>query len=202
MYETVGQIKSKNNGQVVVGKDKLTTVSRVIRPDELKNLDQGIIPKGINNTTFTPEDHVGDKNKSTSYNSASINIEKSNTQSMRSGNRIVEIDLNKLPDHVEIVDLSIDDKTRNVRLNGNEKAMNYAANSSEVLIKGKINPEAVTLLDDSDIDRIRNTPKQQSTIYRDNLEKEERRNKNNSSAKNNGNKKNNNVCGGKGRSFK
>lgn len=51
--------------------------------------------------------------------------------------------------------------------------MNYAANSSEVLIKGKINPEAVTLIDDSDIDRIRNTPKQKSTIERDNKEKEE-----------------------------
>ncbi|GAA0075634.1 hypothetical protein UT300005_00120 [Clostridium sp. CTA-5] len=67
--------------------------------------------------------------------------------------------------------------------------MNSSANFSEVLIKGKIPPEAVTLLDESEIKRIRNTPKQISTIDKDYKEKGERLKKKN-------------ACIGKGKSFK
>lgn len=57
-------------------------------------------------------------------------------QSNNSGNRIVAIDLNKLPDSQVIVDLSPNDTVRNKRLNVNEKAVFYEGNSSEVLIQG------------------------------------------------------------------
>ncbi|MDF2804179.1 MAG: wapA3, partial [Anaerocolumna sp.] len=190
MSETIGQIKARNNGEVAVGIDQHTEVFRVIRPDELANLGKGIIPKDVNNKIFTPEDHVGDKYKKTSYNSTSINIAKSEVQAKKSENRIVKIDLSKLPDHTVIVDLSTDDLTRSIRLNGNKKAVDYAANSSEVLIRGKIDPEAVTLLDEDAIKKIKNTDKQKSTIERDNKEKEERL------------KKKNKTCEGKGRTFK
>ncbi|MFT8352881.1 RHS repeat-associated core domain-containing protein, partial [Clostridium saccharoperbutylacetonicum] len=190
MYETVGQIKARNNGEVAVGIDQHTEVFRVIRPDELANLDKGIIPKDVNNKTLTPEKHVESWRNKTSYNSASINIAKSEKQAIKSGNRIVKIDLKKLPDHQVIVDLSTDDLTKSIRLNGNKKAVDYSANSSEVLIRGKIDPEAVTLLDEDDIKKIKNTDKQKSTIERDYKEKGERL------------KKNNKGCDGKGRTFK
>ena len=189
MYETAGEIRAQNNGQVVVGREGHSEVYRVIRPDELNNLHKGIIPKDITNTSATPENHVEDARKyKTTYNSTSVNMAESRRQADKTGNRIVAIDLNKLPDSQVIVDLSPNDTVRNKRLNGNEKAVFYAGNSSEVLIQGIIHPDAVRLLSDQDVNEILNTDIQKRTIAQDRIDKNERYKKM---------KQNNNKCKGR-----
>lgn len=56
---------------------------------------------------------------------------------------------------------------RKVRLNGNEKAMTYARQSSQVLIKRQVNGEAVKVLSKSDIEKIKKNPNQEATIKRE-----------------------------------
>ena len=189
MYETAGEIRAQNNGQVVVGREGHSEVYRVIRTDELNNLHKGIIPKDITNTSATPENHVEDARKyKTTYNSTSVNMAESRRQAYKAGKRIVAIDLNKLPDSQVIVDLSPNDTVRNKRLNGNEKAVFYAGNSSEVLIQGIIHPDAVRLLSDQDVNEILNTDIQKRTIAQDRIDKNERYKKI---------KQNNNKCKGR-----
>lgn len=147
--------------------------------DELATLDKGIMPKDITSTN-TPAKHVGDYRNKTSYNSTSVNMAETIRQSNKSGNPIVEIDLNKLPDNQVIVDLSRNDAERRVRLASNEpeltaKAVYFAGNSSEVLIKGNISSDAVRLLSPEEVKAIMSTPKQQETIANDKKAKKNRK---------------------------
>ena len=178
LYQTAGEIRAENNGNVVVGREGHTEVYRVIRKDELINIDKGIIPKDINSLD-PPVRHVGDKTVKTSYNSTSVNMAETIRQSNNSGNRIVAIDLNKLPDDQVIVDLSRNDVERNVRLASENKklqrdAVYYAGNSSEVLVKGNISPDAVRLLSDNEAIAISKTAIQRETIETDKINRKER----------------------------
>ena len=178
LYQTAGEIRAENNGNVVVGREGHTEVYRVIRKDELINIDKGIIPKDINSTD-APVKHVGDNSTRTSYNSTSVNMAETIRQSNNSGNRIVAIDLNKLPDDQVIVDLSRNDVERNVRLASEDKklqsaAVYYAGNSSEVLVKGNISPDAVRLLSDNEAIAISKTAIQRETIETDRINRKER----------------------------
>ena len=74
---------------------------------------------------------------------------------------------------------------RNIRLEGNEKAVYFAGNSSEVLIKDIIPSEAVRLIDQDEVEIIRNTDIQKRTIEQDSADRIERTK----------NKKRNGKCG-------
>lgn len=106
------------------------------------------MPKDITSTN-TPAKHVGDYRNKTSYNSTSVNMAETIRQSNKSGNPIVEIDLNKLPDNQVIVDLSRNDAERRVRLASNEPELTAKA--------------------------IMSTPKQQETIANDKKAKKNRK---------------------------
>lgn len=91
------------------------------------------------------EGHIvsGSRNKGSQFISTTTDINVANKYAMQDGCRIVEIGLNKLPNDVNIYDLSTV-AGRNTYLKG-ITAKNFAAKSSEVLLEGYVPSNAITL---------------------------------------------------------
>ncbi len=130
------------NGNLIrtVGENGQTKVYRVIRPDE--NPLNGLTAKNPQRN-MTVEGHItsGSRNKGSQYISTTTDINVAKKWAEKTGNKIVEIDLAKLPDNVNVIDLSTD-AGRNAYLKGST-AKGLAKGSSEVLIEGNIPSEAI-----------------------------------------------------------
>ncbi|HHV29921.1 MAG TPA: hypothetical protein GXX73_10085, partial [Clostridium sp.] len=133
------------NGSLIrtVGENGQTKVYRVIRPDE--NPLNGLTAKNPQRG-MTVEGHItsGSRNKGSQYISTTTDINVAKKWAEKTGNKIVEIDLTKLPDDVNIIDLSTD-AGRNAFLKGST-AKRLAKGASEVLIEGNILSEAIKLI--------------------------------------------------------
>lgn len=94
---------------------------------------------------MTIEGHIisGSRNKGSQFISTTTDINVANKYANRDGCRIVEINLNKLPNNVNIYDLSTV-AGRNTYLRG-IMSKNFAAKSREVLLEGYIPSEAISL---------------------------------------------------------
>ena len=113
-------------------------VYRVIRPDE--NPNEGLIAKNPN-ATYTPEGHVlhGSRDGFASqFISATKSPTVAATWAAATGNRIVEIDLNKVVGPIIDVGSGCGLRGRTAR--------NWAAKSQEILILGPIPPDAIKVL--------------------------------------------------------
>nr|WP_258022988.1 RHS repeat-associated core domain-containing protein [Brevibacillus formosus] len=126
-----------------VGENGQTKVYRVIRPEE--NPLNGLTAKKPDRA-MTLEGHVssGSRNKGSQFISTTTKIEIAEKWSEKSGNRIVEIDLEKLSQNVSVFDLSTE--TGRARYLKGSTAKRLAKGSSEVLIEGHIPSDAVKII--------------------------------------------------------
>jgi hypothetical protein len=127
----------------IVGDSGQSKVYRVIRPDE--NPSVGLVAKKPNRG-MTTTGHVvsGSRNKGSQFISTTTDINVANKWANKSGNRIVEIDLGKLPDNAKVYDLSTD-IGRTTHIKGST-ANRLAKASSEVLVEGNIPSEAIQVI--------------------------------------------------------
>jgi hypothetical protein len=96
------------------------------------------------NATYKVEGHIlnGSKeNFKSQYISTTTDINVAQKWAQKDGCRIIEIDLNQLPQGTKVIDLSTD-AGRAANLKG-VTSTNWAKASSEVLIEGYIPPEAI-----------------------------------------------------------
>ena len=119
-------------------------VYRTIRPDEV--IENGLTAKNPN-AKYTLTGHVNNNSKP-GYASQYISTTKdfdnvAKIYADKTGNRVVRIDLDKLPDNVKIYDLSTEANRQNL-LNG-WRARGYAKASVEVDIEGFIPADAIEL---------------------------------------------------------
>ena len=136
-------IKRPSTSTRIVGDSGQSKVYRVIRPDE--NPSVGLVAKKPNRG-MTTTGHVvsGSRNKGSQFISTTTDINVANKWANKSGNRIVEIDLGKLPDNAKVYDLSTD-IGRTTYIKGST-ANRLAKASSEVLVEGTIPSEAIQVI--------------------------------------------------------
>jgi uncharacterized protein RhaS with RHS repeats len=127
----------------IVGDPGQDKVYRVIRPEE--NPAAGLVAKNPNRG-MTTTGHVvsGSRNKGSQFISTTTDINVANKWADQTGNRIVEIDLGKLPDSAKVYDLSTD-VGRTTHIKGST-ANRLAKSSSEVLIEGGVPSEAIQII--------------------------------------------------------
>ena len=128
------------NNPITVGNDKQSVVYRVLRKDE--NPLNGL--KAKNPTRgMTVEGHVtsGSRNNGSQFISTTTDIKVAKEYAKKDSCIIVEIDLKKLPDSVNVYDLSTT-SGRNKYLKG-VMARNFASKSREVLLEGYIPSYAI-----------------------------------------------------------
>ena len=85
----------------------------------------------------------GSRNKGSQFISTTTDINTAKDWANKTGNRIVEIDLNSLPQGTRVYDLSTE-TGRDEYLN-NKRSKSYAGASSEVLITDEVPKNGVTL---------------------------------------------------------
>ncbi|MBN1051973.1 hypothetical protein DV092_07850 [Clostridium botulinum] len=95
---------------------------------------------------MTTTGHVtsGSRNKGSQFISTTTNIDVANTWADKTGNRIVEIDLSKLPTQAKVYDLSTN-LGRSTHIKGST-ANRLAKASSEVLVEGTIPSNAINVI--------------------------------------------------------
>ena len=130
-------------GKKCVGENEQNFVYRVIRADE--NPEKGLLPKNPDRN-MSVEGHVvsGSRNNGSQYISTTTDINVAKEWAKKDGCKIVKIDLNKLPDNINIYDLSTKEG-REIFLKG-ATSKNFAKASNEVLLEGSIPSEAITVL--------------------------------------------------------
>lgn len=130
-------------GKKCVGENEQNFVYRVIRADE--NPEKGLFPKNPDRN-MSVEGHVvsGSRNNGSQYISTTTDINVAKEWAKKDGCKIVKIDLNKLPDNINIYDLSTKEG-REIFLKG-ATSKNFAKASNEVLLEGSIPSEAITVL--------------------------------------------------------
>ncbi len=127
----------------VVGETGQTSVYRVIRPEEKPTVSL-VAKKPDRNMTTTGHVTSGSRNKGSQFISTTTNIDVANTWADKTGNRIVEIDLSKLPTQAKVYDLSTD-LGRSTHIKGST-ANRLAKASSEVLVEGTIPSNAINVI--------------------------------------------------------
>lgn len=136
---------SKLKPQKIVGETKQDYVYRVLRPEENPKL--GLFAKNPERN-ITIEGHVLNGSKpnfhGSQYISTTTDYNVAKAYAQQDGSRIVKIDLNKVPDTVNIYDLSTK-VGQDVYLKG-ITSKNWANSSKEVLLEGTIPPEALTII--------------------------------------------------------
>ena len=117
------------------------TAYRVIRPDE--NPAAGLVAKNPN-ANYSIAAHVRNGSRlRTQFISATRDLSVAEKWAAKTGNRIVEISLDRLPGRV--TDLSTE-AGRQAHLAGNRIAQNFARASAEVLVEGGVPANAVRLI--------------------------------------------------------
>ncbi|MFT8352782.1 RHS repeat-associated core domain-containing protein [Clostridium saccharoperbutylacetonicum] len=141
--EKTKKFDTTNTSTRVVGDNGQTSVYRVIRPDEDPSI--GLVAKKPDrNMTTTGHVTSGSRNKGSQFISTTTNIDVANTWADKTGNKIVKIDLSKLPDEAKIYDLSTD-VGRATYIKGST-ANRLAKASSEVLVEGEIPSTAINVI--------------------------------------------------------
>lgn len=126
-----------------VGDNKQNYVYRVIRSDENPKL--GLKAKNPERN-MSVEGHIvsGSRNYGSQYISTTTDYNIAKDWAAKDNCRIVKIDLNKIPENVNIYDLSTDEG-RNIFLKG-ISAKNFAKASKEVLLEGEIPSLAIEVV--------------------------------------------------------
>ena len=126
----------------VVGEGQQDFVYRVIRADE--NPKIGLYAKNPNrNMTIDGHVRTGSRNNGSQFISTTTDYDIAKKWAEMDGCQIVKIELNKIPNNVNIYDLSIKEG-QELYLKG--LTQNFAKGSKEVLLEGAIPPSAITLI--------------------------------------------------------
>jgi hypothetical protein len=143
--EAVGKLFVISPSMREVGLNGQTEVYRVLRPDE--DIAKGLVAK-IPSRNMSIEGHLisGSRNNGSQFISTTTDINVAKKWAAKEGNRIVKIDLEKLPDSLKLYDLSTEAGRANY-INPNAITANRnAASSYEVLLEGFVPADALELV--------------------------------------------------------